>query len=308
MKRSRLVGLASVLLVTCLASSASAMYHPTVGRWLSRDPAGYVDGMNAYAATFAPDSTDPYGLSSAPTGSSADDKAEEGECCCVDDEDNCEIKIELRWSTPPEAGWRAREVKTEGAPRLGRSSREPHTVLQRIFAVKAKAYAKVTLTHKQGKDVTGCHLHQDVHGKANWNNRTAVREQRHQDRRFGRKTEVTHKFSRKEPYLEWETLNDYNSNKPIATYHDIWYEDEARLRILTTAPGRYSDPFQYWFQAHVTVEEAPSVENWWGFEVKLKGWRKKAPASAGDVRVKPTGSLWKDKPRQGPKFGAANAP
>lgn len=48
MKRSGLAGLASVLLVTCLTSSASAMYHPSLGRFLTRDLAGYSDGMGLY--------------------------------------------------------------------------------------------------------------------------------------------------------------------------------------------------------------------------------------------------------------------
>ena len=51
MKRSSLVVLASSLLVACLASSAPAMYHPTLGRFLSRDPIRYGDGMDLYEYT-----------------------------------------------------------------------------------------------------------------------------------------------------------------------------------------------------------------------------------------------------------------
>jgi hypothetical protein len=49
MKRRWLV-LAVGLLVVPLALTQSAFgyYHPALGRWLSRDPAGYVDGMNLY--------------------------------------------------------------------------------------------------------------------------------------------------------------------------------------------------------------------------------------------------------------------
>ncbi|MBE3123697.1 MAG: hypothetical protein IMZ65_02745, partial [Planctomycetes bacterium] len=34
--------------VAALAADTSAMYHPTLGRWLQRDPIGYADGMSRY--------------------------------------------------------------------------------------------------------------------------------------------------------------------------------------------------------------------------------------------------------------------
>jgi len=41
-----LIGLVAIALV---AADASAMYHPTLGRFLQRDPVGYADGMSFYA-------------------------------------------------------------------------------------------------------------------------------------------------------------------------------------------------------------------------------------------------------------------
>jgi hypothetical protein len=38
------------------------MYHPTVGRFISRDPIGYHDGENPYGAYFVPNGVDPFGL------------------------------------------------------------------------------------------------------------------------------------------------------------------------------------------------------------------------------------------------------
>ncbi len=38
------------------------VYKPSLGRWISRDPLGYVDGLSLYAAYFVPNSTDPSGL------------------------------------------------------------------------------------------------------------------------------------------------------------------------------------------------------------------------------------------------------
>jgi insecticidal toxin complex protein TccC len=61
-----LVGLA----VLTAASSASAMCHPTVGRWLERDPSGESDGVNLYQ--FVRDNpisrSDPTGLATLPYG------------------------------------------------------------------------------------------------------------------------------------------------------------------------------------------------------------------------------------------------
>jgi len=38
------------------------MYSPTLGRFISRDPIGYIDGMSLYAGYFVPNYTDPSGL------------------------------------------------------------------------------------------------------------------------------------------------------------------------------------------------------------------------------------------------------
>jgi hypothetical protein len=53
-----------LLLLTLPAATASAYMHPTLGRWLQRDPAGYVDGMNVYGycGGMAMSSSDPGGL------------------------------------------------------------------------------------------------------------------------------------------------------------------------------------------------------------------------------------------------------
>jgi len=65
MKLSHLVAvLAGLVAVAVLAADASAMYHPTLGRWLSRDPERYADGFNMYAYARAQpmDLSDPFGL------------------------------------------------------------------------------------------------------------------------------------------------------------------------------------------------------------------------------------------------------
>jgi hypothetical protein len=76
------------LAVLTAASSASAMYHPTVGKWVMRDRLGYSDGVNLYE----------YGrgrvlIGTDPVGETADIKTEGNEqdkkkpcyCCCIKD-------------------------------------------------------------------------------------------------------------------------------------------------------------------------------------------------------------------------------
>ena len=49
MKHPHLVAvLAGLAFAAALAADASAMYHPTVGRFMQRDPIGYADGMSLY--------------------------------------------------------------------------------------------------------------------------------------------------------------------------------------------------------------------------------------------------------------------
>jgi len=65
MRNSRLLPvLAAFAAVAVLAADASAMYHPTLGRFLQRDPIGYADGMGLYeyVGEHPVSGTDPIGL------------------------------------------------------------------------------------------------------------------------------------------------------------------------------------------------------------------------------------------------------
>ena len=57
--------LSGLVAVALVAADASATYHPTLGRWLQRDPIGYADGMGLYeyAKGTPPNTADPTGLS-----------------------------------------------------------------------------------------------------------------------------------------------------------------------------------------------------------------------------------------------------
>ncbi len=48
--------------VTGLQLNRNRYYHAKLGRWINRDPLGYVDGMNLYGAYFVPGRVDPTGL------------------------------------------------------------------------------------------------------------------------------------------------------------------------------------------------------------------------------------------------------
>lgn len=67
MKRASLLSMPfAALLVLCAAPAALGMYHPTLGRWVQRDPIGYVDGMGLYeyVRTSPVTARDPDGLQS----------------------------------------------------------------------------------------------------------------------------------------------------------------------------------------------------------------------------------------------------
>jgi len=46
-----------------LQLNRNRFYHSGLGRWVNRDPIGYADGYNLYAAYFVPNETDPFGKS-----------------------------------------------------------------------------------------------------------------------------------------------------------------------------------------------------------------------------------------------------
>jgi len=61
--QSSVTWLAGLVLGLMLAAPAAAVMHPTLGRWMQRDPLGYPDGYNAYAGYHAiGGDLDPLGL------------------------------------------------------------------------------------------------------------------------------------------------------------------------------------------------------------------------------------------------------
>ena len=64
MRRTLVNSIVSMTLLAVLTSSAEAVYHPTLGRWVTRDPIGYGGGLNfhAYANGDPVSSVDSMGL------------------------------------------------------------------------------------------------------------------------------------------------------------------------------------------------------------------------------------------------------
>ncbi len=67
---------AGLACIAVLAADASAMYHPTVGRFIQRDPIGYADSVNPYQYVRGASvgATDPWGMQGAPS---------RGPCCAT---------------------------------------------------------------------------------------------------------------------------------------------------------------------------------------------------------------------------------
>jgi RHS repeat-associated protein len=97
---------------TGLLHARARQYSPTLGRFVSRDPLGYLNGFSVYKAYFVPDSSDPFGLATytgdyatllgqMPEGSelgsytpyfTAAAKPATSDCVCIGKDDSCPDK------------------------------------------------------------------------------------------------------------------------------------------------------------------------------------------------------------------------
>lgn len=80
--------------------------------------------------------------------------------------------------------------------------------------------------------------------------------------------------------MESTIARDYNSYFPenARDYHGWWYSDLPRVQspkqgIKSSDQDRYPDDLHYWFQVHVTVEESPGVEVWYGWMGSCSQWK-----------------------------------
>ena len=61
--------------------------------------------------------------------------------------------------------------------------------------------------------------------------------------------------------------------------------------------GGFANVLRYWWQAHVYVEEAQTVQDWYGFEASVEKWRQMQP--------QPDGQFWAHKERKLPRWATA---
>jgi len=295
-----LAGLAAIAL---LAADASAMYHPTLGRFLQRDPIEYADGMNLteYGGSAPAALADPDGLAAAPVSSGT--TAGYGACCCIGEEAKCSIAVELSWLNKPGAAWmRAQEPSGKGF----RVNMPGRSTLKGSYWLKfgAQPHAVATLSHSEGKNVSGCHLKQDIQGRANFPEALdGVALYRWRMFAKGRKVAIS-PWDDKNEVATWSVQDDYNSRFLEA-------REVKTGKIRYTGPQFEDNPFgdhpglgekfvrptmSYWWQATVSVEEAPSVRTSWGFEYTVQ------PGSPTGNAPQATGAYWQGDAHEEPAW------
>jgi len=202
------------------------VYHPSLGRWMQRDPIGYGDGANVYGylGGWPTAAHDPTGLQGEGAGEPV-----KPSCCCTDEPEKCHIKYR-----DPTHEWPS-DVSL-------RSQHSPTFYVIINSDLRAIMYAatfaiEVYLVHDDGKDVTGCHLHQAVVQTLN----------------------IGYGAGRA------EFPDDYGSAKPSSVYHGWWYMDSPGVGPVVVdrseKPGQHD--FLWTHTANVTVEEAPTVTSTW---------------------------------------------
>ena len=286
MKRTRLatrvggfvVGLAAVAL---LPADASGYYHPRLGRFIQRDPSGYKDGMSPYeyVSSMPLDHADPAGLAKASQGGGQ--KGDQATCCCDLEPEMCYFEVELGIAAQGEK-FPAYEGLYVGAETIDVAGTP-------MLRYRIELAATVTLKHKDPeKSVEDCYLKQTV---------TYMHSRRDSRYPF---------IGEKAGYVVDEAKDevDYDRNTPqvVPDHRQIYWGwtlvDMAGYREKTFL-GQIAAG--YW-QAHVYVDSAPSVETWYGFAYSVT-------LDSGQNSVPEWGlAAWADEDRRAfsPFLGARN--
>ena len=265
-----LAGLAAVALV---AADASAMYHPTLGRFLQRDPVGHIASLSPNAvATATPRSSEEPRRQTSYWG-----WWDKQHCICVDEPEQCYIALEWRVGeerTPhPVTG---NDVVARGMEGITWRLSAPIPVLPSQVQYAIQAHVTLTLQHRQKKSLAGCHLDQDV-------------------------TQMDHNSK-----VPTYTISDYNPERHRNGSPDDWspkkqgFQNGGGRTIYTPTTivdgpgvggtmGRVNDRRGVWFQANTFVVESPSVRKEWGYAATV--------ASDADGKFKFGSAAWEDEHR-----------
>jgi RHS repeat-associated protein len=204
---------------TGLLSMRARHLSPSLGRFLSRDPSQYVDGLSMYGAYFVPNGLDPTGHEDSPPPPPAPCP-----CICVTEPAKCSITV--AWEN---SGFKGASRGADYYPKNKKNN----------YQLKFQQPATVTLVHSDGKSTAGCHLRQDTEGHATWEAGPGAKK-------------------------DWKTPEDYSST---ASAKNTLYKGNSFEDMPGVVKGWDDNPGDQgiWWQAHVYVEEATTVETWWGY-------------------------------------------
>jgi hypothetical protein len=273
---SMLAAILVSLVVLTAASPASAMYHPTVGRWAARDPIGYSDGMSLYESVRSrPISlVDPAGQEAA-TASPKTDYGYGGACCCTGPED---CYIDVKWEssqqvyTPPGTN---RPILLEGGKGVRVSTSVPGE--KGAFSWTIQAFVTVEVKHRKNLPVGGCHLIQNA---TRWDAGAPKKSETLED--YG-PTMPDRKTGK--PSVDSDPSKPGFQNEVGRTIYKGYRLDDAPVKA---GPASSASQLGGFFQADVYVKEATSVKKSYGYWVLLR-------MQGGSPVV--GGLTWDDEPR-----------
>jgi len=247
-----------------LYSQRMRCYSPTLGRWASVDIIGFNGGsanLYGFVANNPSVFTDPSGLEKYEIER---DVKKDCTCDCIKNPENCSISIIFMKKddtfifhyTAKGTDKRKDEKTTFG----GINSIYDDGKSRRIFV---RFPVLIKIESKTGKDVTGCHLHQDVID------------------RWGKQADgkINDLGPKKDDYSA-------KGDKDNLYYGGWWLHDiPKRDSIARNEKGFGTIETHFFWQAHVYIEEAPKVEMYWGWQVQADYTKAGADKDAAVERV-----------------------
>jgi hypothetical protein len=162
----------------------------------------------------------------------------ENKCCCIEEPEKCFIMI----------FWQGTYFKVD----KGKYVEEGTNInIPYHFDLQVKMIAM--LFHKENNDISGCHLHQSVDKKHNFGD-PKLRHEFHPDD-YG--SDMVYK----------KGCAQCDPEQKVRVFYDgTWFFDWTQDEFFSETPPENAT---IEFKARVYVEEAPSVETWWGYSAKI---------------------------------------